>query len=61
MKNKEIKHWIVLKGQPIFTSQTRKQAREYARDYTKKQPDHYPEFIYIGKVLKGKKEIILEL
>ena len=55
-KRKNTEHWIVLKGRPIFTCRTRKQAREYI----KKNSVHYPEYNYVGKCVKGFRQIILD-
>lgn len=57
MRNKDIKHWVVIVGEPIFACKTRKQARKYA----KKNKVRYPRWNYIGKCIDKKRKIILDV
>jgi len=56
MKNKDIEHWIVIQGTPVYTCRTRKQARQFVKENKAK----YPQFNYIGKCVKGYRQIILD-
>ena len=57
MENREIEHWVVITGSPVFTCKTRKQAREYAKQHKARTY----EYNYVGKLPKSKRMIVLEL
>lgn len=57
MKNKDINSWIVIRGQPLFSCRTRKQARKFAKENKSK----YPQFTYVGKCIKGYNQIVFDV
>lgn len=59
MKNKDINAWIIIQGKPIYTCRTRRQARKYVKTLSKRK-DGEP-YRYIGKCIKGYRQIILDV
>ena len=57
MKNKNIRHWVVIVGEPVFVCKTRKQAREYAKG----NDVDAGKWNYIGKCINDEKQIILDI
>lgn len=54
-KDKNIRHWVVITGSPVFVSKTRKSARKYAKE----NKAAAGKWNYVGKCVDRK--IILEI
>lgn len=57
LKKQKINGWVILKGRPIFSCKTRKQAREYAKKYSVNEPIYN----YVGKCINDYHTIILDV
>lgn len=57
MKNKDIRHWVVIVGTPIFISCSRRAARDYAKE----NKPAAGKWNYIGKCPKNSRKIIVDI